>query len=125
MTTRIFFNNQTAATFRLTDVDNNRFPLISGGNTYSLQLHYSDSWETQYSLILTTTGQTVYFWLTQDGTVGRVQSGIALLQPGNVGDKRGSPTNEIFIYPNNGSLPFTPPKLFPPTPLPILFYNDY
>jgi hypothetical protein len=123
MTARIFIANQTNATFTLTDIDNNRFPLISPSNTFSLNLHYSDTWNTQY--ILTTNGQSVSFWVTPLGEIGQVTSGIALLQRASFGDPLGVNVNTVNIVTNNGSLPVAPPRIFPPTPLPVLYYDDY
>ena len=126
MTTQIFFNNQTAVHFVLSDIDHNRFPLIAGGNIFSLHLHYSDSWETQYSLTLSN-GKSVYFWLDKRGEIGRidVSSGIALLNPANVGNDRGSPINSVIILPNGKSLPYAPTRLLPPIGRALLYANDY
>ena len=128
MTSRIFINNQTTGTYTLTDIDHNRFPIINGGQIYSLRLHYSNRYETQYSLTLSS-GQTVYFWLDRNGDVYRtnVSSGIANLYLGNQGNTTSisTPTNYITIVPIGNSQPLPPPSLFAPTIVSILRTDDY
>jgi len=128
MTSRIFIYNTTVATFKLSDIDNNRYPMIMGGQTFSLRLGYHNNYETQYTLSLST-GQSIYFWLDVFGTITRTNtaSGIALMGLGNQGDTIFplEPTNYITIMPNGNSLPLAPSSIFPMFPVALLRSNDY
>lgn len=71
--TYIFFYNQTPYTFTLTDIDNNFYGTIGAVSSYSLKLNYSDTFQKQYNLTMTTSPFSVLtFLLNINGDVASV-----------------------------------------------------
>jgi hypothetical protein len=128
MTTYIFFDNQTAAQFCLSDADNNFFAIIPGGWLNSVKLNYSQSFEKQYNLILDN-GSMVTFFLGVAGDVKRVNtgSGIAKLLISNQSSiyNRRCTNNKLIIRPNGNSLPPAPTMEFQKISNALLLANKY
>ena len=127
MTTYLYLYNQTNVPFVLMDADNNFFANIGAANRYSLKLKFSESFQKKYFLKLANSNQSVAFYLNINGEIASVDtsSGLALLRI--TIEPRCPPklNNKLIIYPNGKSLPPAPPELLPPTPLAVLYYDDY
>lgn len=73
MTTYIFIYNQTPYIFTLTDLDHHVYGVIGAVSSYSLKLNYSDTFQKQYNLTMTTAPFTVLsFLLNINGDVASV-----------------------------------------------------
>ena len=101
MTTDIFFQNLTNQNFELKDVDNNIFGQILAGESYSLKLNFSGTFEKQYNLIFSQ--QALTFWLNINGEISRVQANG---QPYNMivqfENCRAKNFNKLIIAPQGG-----------------------
>jgi hypothetical protein len=72
MTTEIFFQNLTPQNFQLMDIDNNNFGQILAGQSYSLKLNFSGTFEKQYNLIFSQGSMT--FFLNINAEINRVNN---------------------------------------------------